>query len=254
MQRYFTDQVLQPGTSVQLDATATKHAVKVLRMQEGQQLELADAHGNVYLVTITGTDPLTVRAESDLHKNAELPVAVTIVCGVGKAQKPELITQKAVELGASRIVFANSQWATARWQDNKVAKKLERLQLVARGAAEQSHRNVVPTVEFLPKLTAASTIPADAQIIAYEESAKQGETAALVAALAQQPRTLTAVFGPEGGIAPEEVQELTAAGFVAAGLGPRILRTETAPLYLLSAISTITELMEGKTNIAAKNQ
>lgn len=254
MQRYFTDQVIHPGAKLQLDAATAKHAVKVLRMQVGDAFELADASGEVYRADILDVDPLEVRAAVNLHKNAELPVFVTIICGVGKAQKPELITQKAVELGASRIIFANSQWATAHWQAGKVEKKLERLQLVARGAAEQSHRNLVPSVGFLRHLTDAATISADARIVAYEESAKQGETAALVASLAGHPRTLSAVFGPEGGIAPAEVAALTAAGFKAAGLGPRILRTETAPLYLLSAISTITELMEGKTNLATNNQ
>ena len=78
---------------------------------------------------------------------------------------------------------------------------------------------------------------AEAKLVAYEESAKQGEHGALISAL-----SLCVVFGPEGGLAPEELSVLTGQGFIAAGLGPRILRAETAPLYLLSAVSVLTEL------------
>ena len=80
--------------------------------------------------------------------------------------------------------------------------------------------------------------------MAYEESAKAGEHGQLVQSLqsAQPGQSLICVFGPEGGIAPKEIEALQAAGFLLAGLGPRILRAETAPLYLLSAISYVTEL------------
>lgn len=83
---------------------------------------------------------------------------------------------------------------------------------------------------------------AEAKLVAYEESAKQGEHGALISALSPWPASLCVVFGPEGGLAPEELSVLTGQGFIAAGLGPRILRAETAPLYLLSAVSVLTEL------------
>ncbi len=242
MQRYFYEQPLSQGDSVQLDAQVQKHAVQVLRMQVGAQLELADTTQHAYVATITDVQPLTVSVGAEITKAVELPLAVTIVCGIAKAQKAEWVTQKATELGAQRIIFANSQWGTARWQASKADRKLERLQLIARGAAEQSHRNLVPTVEFLPQLTDAVQLQADQRLVAYEESAKQGEAAQLLQSVHAAKHDLVVVFGPEGGIAPEELTQLTAAGYVAAGLGPRILRTETAPLYLLSAVSALTEL------------
>lgn len=246
MQRYFTDETLTLNQSVTLDTATRKHAVQVLRMQAGAEVELADATGQAFVCTIAETDPLVVTVTRALDHHVELPVAVTLVCGVAKAQKAELVVQKATELGATRIVFANGKWGTAKWAANKVAKKLERLQLIARGAAEQSHRNLIPVVDFLPRLTDAATLKADAKLVAYEESAKAGEAAQLVQTLAANPQSLVVVFGPEGGIAPDELDQLTSAGFAPAGLGPRILRTETAPLYLLSAVSALTELRKDK--------
>ena len=242
MQRYFAIAELKVGDSFTLDTATRRHAAIVLRMQPGDQFELADSNGKVFLSTITDLDPLTVHVDEDITRNVELPIDVTIVCGVAKSQKAELITQKTTELGVSRIIFANSQWGTARWEETRKRRKLDRLQLIAHGAAEQSHRNKIPQIEFLPHLTDAKKILADAKLIAYEESAKEGESGQLIQTLAGHPRSLVVVFGPEGGIAPEEIKQLTAAGYKNAALGPRILRTETAPLYLLSAISALTEL------------
>lgn len=242
MQRYFYDAPLATGARVELDAATEKHAVQVLRMQPGDQFELAGSDGRAFGVTIAGVKPLTVTVNHELTQSVELPLAVTIVCGIAKAQKAELVTQKATELGATRIIFANAQWGTARWQPSKADRKLERLQLIARGAAEQSHRNVVPTVGFMANLTDADALQADQRLVAYEESAKQGEATQLLRSVRAAKRDMVVVFGPEGGIAPDELEQLTAAGYKPAGLGPRILRTETAPLYLLSAVSALTEL------------
>ncbi|KRM72717.1 16S rRNA (uracil(1498)-N(3))-methyltransferase [Lacticaseibacillus brantae] len=243
MNRFFTNQPLTSATTTQLASAIQQHAIKVLRMQVGDQLELVSEAGHVFLSTIVEPSPLTVAVGKEITQPVELPVAVHLVCGVPKGDKAELIVQKATELGAASITFVNTQWATARWRAERIDKKLTRLQGIAQGAAEQSHRNVIPEIDFAQNLEyVATTASSEAKLIAYEESAKAGEVAQLVTTLAEKPASLTVVFGPEGGIAPEEVAALTAQGFVTAGLGPRILRTETAPLYLLSAVSTLTEL------------
>ncbi|WP_125703597.1 RsmE family RNA methyltransferase [Lacticaseibacillus daqingensis] len=242
MNRFFTTQPLALGATVTLEASIQKHAVKVLRLAPPAQIELVGPEAIAYLATLQGAEPLTVTLDAVITKTVELPIATHLICAVPKADKAELICQKATELGATHISFYNSQWATAKWQPAKLAKKLARLQLIAQGAAEQSHRNRLPVVDFLP-FAAILQEPAEAKLIAYEESAKLGETSVLAQTVAARPASLAVVFGPEGGISPTEVAALEAAGFTAAGLGPRILRTETAPLYLLSALSALTELM-----------
>nr|WP_263848840.1 RsmE family RNA methyltransferase [Lacticaseibacillus thailandensis] len=154
MQRYFTDATLTVGAHATLNSTVEHHAVTVLRMQVDDQLEVADAQGHAFVTTITKTAPLTVRVERPIPQSHELPVAVTIVCGISKGQKAELIVQKATELGVRQVIFVNTQWATARWLPDRAAKKVARLQQVAQSAAEQSHRDRVPQVSFVPLLDA----------------------------------------------------------------------------------------------------
>ncbi|WP_390409356.1 RsmE family RNA methyltransferase [Lacticaseibacillus jixiensis] len=243
MNRFFTSQALAAEQTVALEASIHQHAIKVLRMQPGAKLELVDAHQHAYVATIVKDTPLTVHVDAPLSQQVELPIAVHLVCGVGKGDKAEWIVQKATELGAAKIDFANMQWGTAKWPKERVAKKLTRLQAIAQGAAEQSHRLMIPQVGFttLEQLKLEQGV---AGVVAYEEAAKHGEASQLVQTVGRQPASLIAVFGPEGGLSPQEVTHLTQVGFAAAGLGPRIMRTETAPLYLLSAISALVELQE----------
>ena len=120
------------------------------------------------------------------------------------------------------------------------------LEKIAQGAAEQSKRNLIPEVRLFDKKAdfLAALADFDSIIVAYEESAKEGESAALVQAvkgLAEGDKLLF-IFGPEGGLSPEEIAAFGQVGAVSAGLGPRILRAETAPLYALTAVSVMLEL------------
>ncbi|MFZ2976566.1 MAG: RsmE family RNA methyltransferase, partial [Lactococcus raffinolactis] len=114
-------------------------------------------------------------------------------------------------------------------------------------AAEQSKRLMIPKTEILSNLKALTDQfeQYDQVLIAYEESAKAGETAAFVDRLShlKAGQNLLVIFGPEGGLSPEEIDVFTQLGAVKIGLGPRIMRAETAPMYVLSAISFYTELM-----------
>lgn len=243
MQRYFINYQLSVGTTFALDATVSKHWVQVLRAQPGAQAEFVDRTERVFLGKLLSNEQVQVVAERAV--TVELPVHVTILSGLPKQDKAEWIVQKATEMGAFDIAFFGADWSVAKWQPNKVAKKLARLQKIAQGASEQSHRTHVPTVRFFNTLKqAVAELESDHLVVAYEEAAKKGEQANLVKLMTQtQPGDrVTAVFGPEGGISPAEMDLLTTRSATVAGLGPRILRTETAPLYFLAAVSTLLEL------------
>lgn len=245
MQRYFLNARAEQGT-LELPKEIAHHLVTVLRAQPGDQVELALADRQVYLASVVNTRPARVKIIKNLHRNSELPIHVTLLCGLPKTkEKPELIVQKATELGAEQIVFFESTRSVSHWNSSKQGKKLARLQKIADGAAEQSHRNLQPTVAYCPNLTQAlAAYPADARVVAWEESAKQGETSALHQVLSQLTagQSIVAIFGPEGGLTEQEIDQMTAAGIVPVGLGPRILRTETAPLYFMAAVSYASEL------------
>lgn len=246
MQRYFLEQQQHDGDQVVLTPEITHHWVVVLRAAVGDQAEFVDATAHLFHGTLQTADPqaATVTLTQVATPAVELPAAVTIACGLPKQEKAEWITQKATEMGVNQVIFYGADWSVAKWQPNKVAKKLARLTKVANGAAEQSHRLHRPTVAYAPNLKAVLATPYDVPVMAYEESAKQGEHSALKTSLqAVVPgQTVLAIFGPEGGISPAEVTLAQSAGTTLVGLGPRILRTETAPLYFLTAASVLWEL------------
>lgn len=246
MQRYFLEKPHQTGQNVILPADIAHHWGVVLRATPGDVAEFVDQTAHLFhgeLISRTG-QTLTVTLTAVLTPAVELPSEVTIACGLPKQEKAEWITQKATELGVHHIIFFGADWSVAKWPGNKVDRKLARLTKVANGAAEQSHRLVRPTVQYMASLKEVLTADYDCKMMAYEESAKQGETSALTRELGQVTagQTVLSIFGPEGGISPTEVQLAQATHCTLVGLGPRILRTETAPLYLLAAASVLWEL------------
>lgn len=245
MQRYFINQPADQK-EIELPKDVAHHLVTVMRAQACSQIEVVLADHRVYLATVTTTSPAQIQIVKDLDRDSELPLRVTLLCGLPKTkEKPEMIVQKATELGADKIVFFESARSISHWAKQKQAKKLARLQKIADGAAEQSHRNRQPQVAYAPDLaTALAENPADHRVVAWEESAKQGETRALHQVLTGMTpgQSLVAIFGPEGGLTSQEVEQMQAVGVVPVGLGPRILRTETAPLYFLAAVSYAGEL------------
>ncbi len=179
--------------------------------------------------------------------NTELPISVTIASGLPKGDKLEWIIQKGTELGAHEFVPFLAARSIVKWDEKKADKKLDRWQKIAKEAAEQSYRSIIPTVVSPLNLKALieKTKEFDVRLAAYEEEAKAGETALLAKTLREmkEGQTLLIVFGPEGGLTAEEVSLLKENGFSVCGLGPRILRTETAPLYFLAAVSYQLELL-----------
>jgi len=151
-----------------------------------------------------------------------------------------------LNVGASQTWGFPADWSVAKWDGKKLGKKIEKLEKIALGAAEQSKRNIVPSIQLFEKKAdfLAQLDQFDSIIVAYEESAKEGEATALLQAVTglEKGAKLLFIFGPEGGLSPTEIESFEAKGAVLAGLGPRILRAETAPLYVLSALSVLVEL------------
>lgn len=249
MQQYFVETALTVGQQLEIqDKRIVHHVVKVMRMQPGATFELVSGMQQPFLVTLESIEStqkqIQVSVTEMLQRQTELPVAVHLVCGLPKREKTEWIVQKATELGATAITFFGSERSVVRWDQAKAVKKLQRLQTIALEAGEQSHRNAYPKVDFVKDIQAVTQLQATVKLFAYEESGKQGESQVLKTTLQQlaPKQSLICLFGPEGGISEKESQILTSADFQAAGLGPRILRTETAPLYFLSCISYALEL------------
>ena len=241
MQRYFVHQILKPNQVVKLDKDDERHLVKVLRATSGTKIEVVDKNKNVFVATMNNDSDFEINEE--ITKNVEFPCDVIIACSISKGDKSEQIVKKGTELGANCFIFFESQFSVAHWK-NRTAKKIARLQEIAKNAAQQSHRQIIPQVYF-QTFDEVLKNKAKYKLVAYEESAKQGEKSNLKSVLEkvhQNPQSIITVFGPEGGLSSDEVSLFEQNNFIIAGLGPRILRAETAPLYLLAALSYELEL------------
>ena len=242
MQRYFVKGIGSETThSLQFSKDQVHQLKKVMRVRVGEQFELVDDASQLAIVEVTELDPFEVKVVELLEQKVELPVSVTIAVGLSKGDKLDWIVQKATELGVSEIIPISLTRNVVKWTGDKSAKKIERLQKIAEEASEQSHRLKVPCVTSVMTLKKLANYTSDFEqkLIAYEESAKVGESLQLVKSLQslQENERIIFVFGPEGGIEEQEVELLEQSGYLPCSLGPRILRAETVPLYALAADS-----------------
>ena len=248
MQRYFVG--LQANNDhFLINEEDRHHIVKVMRMEIGDQIICVDPEGKQAVCKLSEITNSSVVADvvQWIDESPELPISITIASGLPKGDKLEWIIQKGTELGAHQFLPFSAARSVVKWDEKKAVKKMERWQKIAKEAAEQSHRTKVPNIinpmSFKDLLKKSKDF--DYKLAAYEEESRQGETSVLSSTLQKMKggQNLLFVFGPEGGLAEEEVQQLNEYGFSLCGLGPRILRTETAPLYSLAAISYHFELL-----------
>jgi 16S rRNA (uracil1498-N3)-methyltransferase len=247
LQRYFADEMNANGQLV-ISGDDYHHVVRVMRMVVGDKLICVNDAGKSYTCTIAEITDKNINCNvvECNDGSTELPIRVTIASGLPKGDKFEWIIQKGTELGADQFVPFTAARSIVKWDEKKADKKVERWQKIAKEAAEQSHRNKIPTVHSPRSLNALieASKNYDCKLIAYEEESRLGEASVLAQSLRnlEENNTLLVVFGPEGGLDQKEIEQLQKHGFQTCGLGPRILRTETAPLALLSAVSYHFEL------------
>jgi 16S rRNA (uracil1498-N3)-methyltransferase len=248
MQRYFVQQKAN-NDHFTIDEEDRHHIVKVMRMEINDRIICVDPEGKQAVCRLSEITNSSVVADvvQWIDESPELPISITIASGLPKGDKLEWIIQKGTELGAQQFLPFSAARSVVKWDEKKAAKKIDRWQKIAKEAAEQSHRTILPSIinpmSFKELLKKSNDF--DYKLAAYEEESRQGETSVLSSTLKKMKNgeTLLFVFGPEGGLAEEEVQQLKDFGFGLCGLGPRILRTETAPLYSLAAISYHFELL-----------
>lgn len=241
MQRYFIETAIE---GARISGEDARHIARVMRMKEGEEIVVvAQNTAHVCQITAFDGDDVLVQATGRTIPSPELPINVTVACGLPKGDKLELITQKATELGMFALLPFEAERSIVKWDAKKGAKKQERLQKIAKEAAEQSHRTHIPEI-FEPvsfKQLVQLLGNYDVVFIADEEDAKAEKRTRFAEKLKnvydKKSKSMLILFGPEGGISRKEADTLIQAGAQTMSLGPRILRAETAPLYALSAIS-----------------
>ncbi|MDY7116087.1 16S rRNA (uracil(1498)-N(3))-methyltransferase [Halomonas sp. SSL-5] len=223
---------LRVGGDVVLPEGPARHVARVLRLGEGAALRLFDGAGHEASAVLVEASRKRVvaRIEAVEAGAAESPLAVHLGQAISKGDRMDYAIQKAVELGVAAITPLYTEHGDVRLKGEREAKKLAHWQAVAASACEQCGRAVVPPVHS-PRLLADWLAARDEalRLVLHPDTA---------GVLAQQsaPAGVALLIGPEGGLAEAEVAAARAAGFAPLSLGPRILRTETAPVVALSLL------------------
>lgn len=246
MPRFFVEGSAMGEGCVTLTGDDAHHISYALRMAIGDEITVTDGKGHAYRCRLTAMDGVTVEAEllDAVDDGTESPVEIHLFQAYPKSDKLEFIIQKAVELGVSAITPFESERCIKRPKADKIAHLLERQQRIATEAAKQCGRAVLPTVNAPLSFSAMLKTAADYPLALFCHPSKA--TVSLRQTLAQNRdvRRIALVVGSEGGFSEEEVAAAKAAGLVPTSLGARVLRCETAPLFLLSALAYEFELTQ----------
>lgn len=243
MQRYFVEESFNTDLQLTVRGENSRHISKVMRMQAGDEIIIVQNHVAYVCRILSVGEEVLVEQTGNTIPSPEMPIQVDIACGLPKGDRLEWITQKGTELGMHALIPFAAERSVVKWDEKKGVKKRDRLQKIAKEAAEQSHRTFLPLIlepqtfnqllELLPNY--------DVVFVADEEDAKKEKRTRFAEQLKKvydkESKSILLIFGPEGGISRKEVEKLLENGAKVMSLGPRILRAETAPLYALSAIS-----------------
>ncbi len=251
MPRFFVpNNQISDGTVTVLGDDA-HHLSRSLRMAVGEKVTVCDEHAREYLCELTEflPDRVLARILSETPALTEPPFYAHVFQALPKGDKLDSIIQKAIECGASEISTFESARCVVRMKDANEAKKLDRRVRIAVEAAKQSGRGRLPTVHPTVRFSEAIERAAECELALF---CYEGEgTVPLGRVLAEwrqahpnaaAPTSISIVIGSEGGFSEEEVAAAKNSGMIPIGLGPRILRTETAATFVLASLVSLFEL------------
>lgn len=240
MYQFFVEPCQIQGKRIVITGKDVNHIKNVLRMRPGEEISVSNGiDGREYRCGIEELHEEEIICELRFIKEegVELPSKIYLFQGLPKADKMELIIQKAVELGVYEIIPVAAKRSVVKLDEKKAKNKVLRWQGIAQAAAKQSKRGIIPKVHDVMEFRDAAEYSSLAQvkIIPYELSEGMEKTREIIEGL--KPGEDIAVFiGPEGGFAGEEVMEAEKRGIIPVTLGKRILRTETAGMSVLSIL------------------
>jgi 16S rRNA (uracil1498-N3)-methyltransferase len=229
--RVYSSRPLTVDEQCDLDDRASRHLARVLRVKPGERLSVFNGDGNNYQGAIVSASKHQVSVLIDGIEPAETESSLNtcLALAVSKGDRFEWAIKKATELGVTTFVPILSQRVDVRLSPERWQKKQEHWQQIVISACEQSGRAVVPKVKEPTTLSQwLSCVEADCKLVLDPEAAPS--------ALHDQPASIALLTGPEGGLARSELTLASQNGFSAMRLGPRVLRTETAPLVALSVL------------------
>lgn len=238
MPHFFKDEI--KGENFEITDEDARHIIKSLRMKKGEKLTFCDKYQMEYLCEITDFEREKVSLHI-LNKNickAEPLINVTLFQALPKGDKMDFIVQKSVEIGAFEIVPIVTARCISRPDDKAISKKLIRWNKIAKEAAEQSGRGIIPKVLHVKDFKSIFSLldNFDQNFVFYERGGFS-----LNKTLSNKSQKVSIIIGPEGGFEEDEIKQLEERKVIVSTLGNRILRAETAPLVALSNLIFLKE-------------
>lgn len=239
MYQFFVEDAQVGGDSVTIEGSDVNHIKNVLRMKQGEKVRISTSSGKNYFGTIADLSDAMVLVDilEECADDTELGNKIYLFQGLPKSDKMELIIQKAVELGAYEIIPVAMKNCVVKLEEKKAASKVSRWQEIAKSAAKQSKRSLIPTIQmpmsYMEALAKAKTL--DVVLVPYENARGMAATKEAIEQI--KPGQSIGIFiGPEGGFADMEIEQAKDEKMQLISLGKRILRTETAGLATLSIL------------------
>lgn len=233
MTRIFTDQPLQTDAVVELGKDAARHLVTVLRFQAGQRLILFNGHGGEFEAEVAAASPksVTVSVLAEYAVERESPLVTRLGIGISRGDRFDWVLQKATELGVSEVFPLYTERTEVKLKGDREEKKQRHWQQVIVSACEQSGRTRVPRLHAPTLLIEWLPVSADIKLLLHHRSDRT-----LHSLQQMEPSSVALLIGPEGGLSEQEIEQGAAAGFQSLTLGPRVFRTETAPVVALGLL------------------
>lgn len=232
--RVYADIPLSPGQTITLPTAPSRHLTQVMRLREGEPLVVFNGDGHDYAAIMQ--QPRKDAAVVLIHARGEIepapPLAIHLGVGISKGDRMDLVIQKSVELGVGAITPLFTARCVVRLSDERLQKRLAHWQGVLIGACEQSGRRRLPDLHAASQLE--DWLSGAAPGLLLDHRASRG-----LLDLTPPAGRLSLLVGPEGGLSADERAQAGEMGFQAVRLGPRVLRTETAPLAALAAIQVL---------------
>jgi len=237
MRRFYINDPVECGKTVVVSGAEARHITRVLRLGIQDQIMLFDRLGNEYggIITSKKPDSVSVRIkEARLYKPGQGSPNIIVCQALLKTNGMELVIQKSVELGATKIIPFTSRYSVPRWDENKCISKLGRWNAIVTAALKQSGARPVPVLDGLRTIHEIITSDYEdyLKIILYEKESNR--TIRKVITANRHASNIITIIGPEGGFTEEEIRVALMHGFVTVGLGKRTLRAETVALAVLS--------------------
>lgn len=232
--RVYTSQALQPGVELELEERAAHYLLQVLRFKTGRQLLLFNGDGRDYPATVSEAGRRLLRCQLDNNPRllaVESPLHIELGIAISKGDRMDLVIQKATELGVSSITPLLSERVDVKLPAQRREKKWGHWQQVMISACEQSGRAILPLLKPITALTDWQGESPEALNLVLSPARENEQTLEPPA-----NQMLRLLIGPEGGLSDGEIDAALAAGFQSLQLGPRVLRTETAPLAAISIL------------------